>query len=135
MGQPIDQALCNPKIQTSFFLSNFHIQCFILKEDKDILPRICFSSSEKKFSAITPPQQVQKYLILLVIYMPQPYTLISVMLLFIIQPYGMDVLILNLSPCCHISLPCITNLDIKVIHQALAHIMLSSLYLLSFLQC
>ena len=68
MGQPIDQALCNPKIQTSFFLSNFHIQCFILKEDKDILPRICFSSSEKKFSAITPPQQVQKYLILLVIY-------------------------------------------------------------------
>ena len=54
---------------------------------------------------------------------------------YIQTPHGMDVLSLNILPCCHISLPYITSFDIKVIHRRIQTtcITLSPLYKLSLL--
>ena len=47
------------------------------------------------------------------------YILTSVMSLPLLSPEGMDVLILNLPLCCHISLPYIMGFEIKIIHQGI----------------
>ena len=55
-GLPYRSTMCNPKIYSLIFCSNFHIH----ESFKKLIALICFSSHEKRFGdIITPPRRMQ----------------------------------------------------------------------------